>query len=855
MQKLLQYALNPLKYTPMKKLLLFLIAIAFAASGNAMVVDIATGKSVIGSAAKSPDRSIEYVDDGIIVTYKFSHINLHPDELYPGTYSAEIPSFSTSFITGYPAVPCGVGVHIMPSGSEPTLTVLNSTYTDLSYELAPARLPKSMSDTVPYSLDNVPPIEAYSGYWPKEVCEPQPTGMYRHQPLAKVAINPVRYNYDNKTIRVYKEIKYKITFSNNASMADVYYEPLSLLNPNCTLAPNPNGVMPCSSDTPGSSVAANSTFMIISVPQFKETLQEYVKWKKRLGHNVVEYYDSDLSFEKILTKVKQTYDDDLAFKYLLLVGDHQKVPSRTFTEFPGVKIEYGKFITDFYYSCLDSTLDADIDPDIFVGRWPVENISDLETIIDKTIWYEQAPPIDEEFYKTASHFSFFEDGKDIYNPHDGVEDSRFVKTSEDVRNYLINNHDFNISRIYSHYTHKDSTFRYWPRQWSRYYAGEDCMSFPSELLYENGFKWEGKYSDLVSDVNDGVSYILFIGHGMPSSWTKTSGVMFYPANVFEMNNYDRLPVVFSIACHTGMHDNDGCLMRFFLRKKDGGAVATFANTNVAFMDNVGRTTSLLFNAIWSDPGLKMTGINCDISNIPELAWINNTEHKHQFGAILKYQQYGMPAYKFEDVGGGGLKLAFTSIYNRQVLHCFADPSTYYHTSCPKEITGVEVSRTGQCVHVFNPNGKAYIAFYDPIKNVSTRYYGDEAAYCTGVDYGSEYVDVTVYTPDDRPYIDYGKPYYGVINGNKEYGILGYRDLRNGSVEIDFRLSSYAVNKSVEMHIVDPTNGSIVSSWPITNRVADVVSTVSMRADKGVMMAYLMIGGSPTYSMKIYVSKN
>ena len=546
---------------------------------------------------------------------------------------------------------------------------------------------------------------------------------------------------------------------------------------------------------------------------------------------------------------------DSTFMYLLLVGTHNYVPAQRWDlpQDPIIKVpeyEDGHYITDFKYACLDSK--NDIDPDIFVGRWPVEFVSELESIIDKTIWYEKMPPIDEVFYKTASHFSFFEDGSKA-GTNDGVEDSRFVKTSEDVRNYLMSNHNFNISRIYSHYTSKDSTFRYWPRQWNGRYAGADSMNFPSELLYENGFEWAGNVMDLLDEVNEGVSYILFTGHGSAPLWGYEHGSMLLSQNIDYMNNYDRLPIVFSIACNTGMHDHPGCLMRCFLRKKDGGAVAAFANTNISYYDKIGRIVSLLFNAIWPKPGLKMFGVNCDLGNVPELSWMTELEHNHQLGAILKYQQYGMPINI--SGGGSGRNPAIWGEYERGVLHLFGDPSTYYHTSCPKEITGVEVSRTGQCVHVFNPNGKAYIAFYDPIKNKSVRYYGDEATYCTGVNYGSEYVDVTVYTPDDRPYIDYGKPYYGVINGNKEYGILGYRDLRNGGVEIDFRLSSYDVNKSVEMHIVDPTTGSIVSSWPITNRVADVVSTVSMQADKGVMMAYLMIGGSPTYSMKIYVSKN
>lgn len=106
-----------------------------------------------------------------------------------------------------------------------------------------------------------------------------------------------------------------------------------------------------------------------------------------------------------------------------------------------------------------------------------------------------------------------------------------------------------------------------------------------------------------------------------------------------------------------------------------------------------------------------------------------------------------------------------------------------------------------------------------------------------------------------PYLDSGEPYLGFIEDTpQKSGITGYHDNQNGSVEIEYILSPQFKNSDVEMHIVDSANGSIISSWPVDKSITGQKTTLSMRTNSGVMIAYLMVNGSPVSHMKMYISK-
>ena len=828
----------------MKHLVLLMLFLPLASSLHArQIIDLSTGQVTNDSVLQVPEKDVEYVGDGIVVTYKIQKAALSEDDLYPGTFNLEIPGFSNCMELRMPGIPMGGDYYIVPKDSEPTVALVSAKYKDLKYELAPARWPMSMSDTVSYSKSNVPVIQPYSGFWPQVVVEELPAGMYRRQPIANAAINPVQYNYDSKTVRVYTEIKYKISFANNKSMADLEFEPGSLLNPNYTLATKAlckTGARSVSTEPiryPGTSVDADAGYLIISVPEFKETLQEFVKWKKRLGYTVTELYDAAWTPDKIKAAVKQKYDNDTTLKYMLIVGNHNIVRSdSTFRMYITTSGKhYETLITDLPYAYMDGV--NDVYPDIYRGRWPIGNKEELQIIIDKTIWFEQKPPRNFKFYRQGSFYSFFEDEN-----QDEYEGSRSVKTCEDVRNYLLTIDDsYTIDRFYNYYYGK--TLKCWPRYWHKYLA--DGTQLPEDLLHENGFNWNYTPSNLIEAVNNGTSFIMFCGHGNFDGWGTKEKIIFNASDVLKMNNYNNFPIVFSMCCYSGMHSNENCFIRSFLRKENGGAVAAFAKTNVGYYNTMGRITSLLFNAIWPEPGLHMVGLDCDIKDYLTSSKLNDYVTNRQLGVILDFAIYGLFPKKYN--------------HNRQVLHCFGDPSLYFRTEYPEILDNyVTVTRISDGVNVrLSDDKNAYIAFYDPISGESVRKYGTEASYFNELN-GAKYVDVVVYTSNCVPYMDLGESYDGMIEEGPDTStrLIGYRDTHNGGVEIDYYMSSSSASQGVTLQVVDLITGNIESTWSLSrDGVVDQKATIGMRCSSGVKVAYLFIGGAPMGNgMKMFVSK-
>lgn len=821
----------------MKKTILFAILSLLALSLQARhIIDLTTGQVSADTLLLSPERDVEYVEDGIVVTYKIRRAALDEDDLYAGTFNIEIPGFTACSSLRMPGLPMGGDFFIVPRDSEPSVSLVSARHRDLKYELAPARWPMSMSDTVSYSKDNVPAIQPYSGFWPQEVLEEQPSGMYRRQPIANAAVNPVSYNYDSRTVRVYTEIKYKISFANSKSMADLEFEPGSLLNPNYSLPTKAlkkvgrrvleNGVL----QIPGSNVDANAGYLVISVPEFESTLQEFVKWKKRLGYNVTELYDAAWTPEKIKAAVKQQYDNDSTLVYILFVGDHRKIP--------GVKSKRSsnsnEFMSDLSYGCYDD----DSFPDFYRGRIPVFTEDELQVYIDKMLWYEQAPPADLNFYNTSAHFSFFSDGETKNAKHDGIADDNFAWCSEKVRDYMLANLNFNVKRIYSHFI--DSRFHefcFWPLKWS------NNKPLPPDLLHENGFNWNYGASDLVDAVNEGVSYVLYRGHGGPEGWGNKQKLIFEPSDVTNMHNGNKLPIVFSITCLSGKNDGDTCVVRSFLTAPNGGAVGVYAATEETYNDWNNHITTLFFNTIWPHPGFKLYDLFDKEMTLPFFS-----ESVKQLGAILDNVVYNIPN-------------GISGIFHRKTYHLFGDPSMYFRTEQPEVLDDyIEITRIegGRGTRVYLRDGKkAFIAFYDPIDNKVVRKYGDEAAYFTNDIGGSKYVDIVVYTENSVPYMDFGEKYYGVIEDTPNTGtrFLGYQNM-GGGVMIDYYMSSSAANQGVEIWIQDVLTGRIESTWPLSgDGVCDQKASIGMRCSTGVKIAYMVVGGMPQPdTMKMYVSR-
>ena len=94
------------------------------------IIDLSTGLVTNDSVLQVPEKNVEYVGDGIIVTYKIQKAALSEDDLYTGTFNLEIPGFSNCMELCMPGIPMGGDYYIVPKDSEPNVALVSAKYKD-----------------------------------------------------------------------------------------------------------------------------------------------------------------------------------------------------------------------------------------------------------------------------------------------------------------------------------------------------------------------------------------------------------------------------------------------------------------------------------------------------------------------------------------------------------------------------------------------------------------------------------------------------------------------------------------------------------------------------------------------------
>lgn len=145
-------------------------------------------------------------------------------------------------------------------------------------------------------------------------------------------------------------------------------------------------------------------YIIITDSDFTETLQPLAEWKIQKGVPTIirtlDWIEQEFPLgvdlaEKMRNFIRWSYENR-GTKYVLLAGDVEFVPSRNITT-GGFT-----FATDYYFSDLDGTWNADQDgifgevvdnldgyPEVYVSRIPVRNASDIERFTEKLFQYEK----------------------------------------------------------------------------------------------------------------------------------------------------------------------------------------------------------------------------------------------------------------------------------------------------------------------------------------------------------------------------------------------------------------------------------------------------------------------------------
>lgn len=512
---------------------------------------------------------------------------------------------------GTPDLPKYTASVIIPDQADMQIEILNAQYTDYnSIDVAPSKgnFTRDINpSSVPYWYSEVYNKNAF---YPQKLTDLRTPHIIREYRGQTVVFYPFQYNPVTRVLRVYTQMTVKISvksmFGGENPLLTKHNHPLDrnfeltyqrhFLNYNVI----------SSGKTTYTPVNDYGKMLIICHDAFAAAVQPLVTWKKQKG----------ISTELVLTSVTgttptaiknyiQNYYNLNGLTFVLLIGDHAQIPA-----YPAVA---GASDNTYTY-----VVGLDHYPDLFIGRLSADNITDVQTQVNKIITYEKTPMTGATWYKNAVGIASDEGPGD-----DGEYDYQHLRN---IRTKLMGFTYSNVAELY------DGS-----------QGGADAPGNPTP-------------SDLQTLLTSGLSLINYTGHGSSVSFATTG---YSNTHINASTNGNKLPIIFSVACVNGDFTSGTCFAETWLRKANGGAVATLMST---------------INQSWSPP---MEGQD-EMNDILSQQYLTNK--KFTFGGVAMNGCMKMN----DSYGAAGEEMTDT-------WTIFGDPSLMYFTDAPSPLTATHVA--------------------------------------------------------------------------------------------------------------------------------------------------------------------
>jgi len=420
----------------------------------------------------------------------------------------QIPDCERTKVKGAPDLPKITQSVVIPDHTDMKVNLSKSKYVELDgIDIVPSKgvLSREIDpSTVPYEYG-----EVYSKdvFYPSDIVKGNDPYIIRNVRGKSVTVYPVQYNPVTKKVRIYTRLVIDMVPSGtkgvnalqknaNVKNDDVFENVLSnhFLN-----------------YKPSTSKLSENTkkMLIVSYSSFMSAMEEFKAWKESIGYTVDLINYSDIGSSSALKNYVQNQYDQNGTGYLLLVGDHAQVPSSS-TSAGYSDNNYG------YTSGSDHYLD------IFVGRFSAENSTQLQTQIDRTIYYES---------QVNSSDTWFKNGVGIAS-NEGTGGGGDDNESDEQH---MNNIEYDL----------------------------EGYGYTMDRIYQDG----GSASQLSSALNNGRGIINYVGHGSNTSW---SSMYYSQTDVNNLSNDHKLPFVISVACVVGNFTGMTCFSETWLRATNNG---------------------------------------------------------------------------------------------------------------------------------------------------------------------------------------------------------------------------------------------------------------------------------------------
>ena len=319
--------------------------------------------------------------------------------------------------------------------------------------------------------------------------------------VAPLIIRPVSYDSASRTLRVIDHAVIRIEMDGSLGENVLHNSP--------RIGPSWNDYFKATVLNYDSTLADRSgepeNYLIFTRDEFEPRLQGFIAWKELEGFHVDVLRRSELppwpSPAQLKNAIQQFYDGPNTPAYVLFCGDESATPI-FYTYDP---THPGDYADDHYYAMLAGD---DLLPDVFLGRLPAEDASELSTMLAKIMKYEQrADEIPLSFFQSAMMVA------------SNLEESQ-VTTKEQTRERL---------ETYCGYTNT-STFYEWD---------------------------DNTAAAVIEGINAGVSIINYRGEGWRTGWNPLHIYWFDFDQVYQLNNTNQTPFVTSIGCGVSLFNESG----------------------------------------------------------------------------------------------------------------------------------------------------------------------------------------------------------------------------------------------------------------------------------------------------------
>jgi hypothetical protein len=465
-------------------------------------------------------------DESIVVKFNIDGFYMTPVTTPNGReYTISVPEMVSMLEAGSPDLPIYAVSAIIPDLALMKVRVLESSFTDIpNMEIAPSKGNFSRQtdpETVPYTYGEAYQTDAFFPVLQSEIQEAYILRDYRGQAMS---VFPFAYNPITKTLRVYTELVIEMyedgiggenQFSRTNDIMKLEREFKSIYAHHFINFDDSNRNI----------LDEEGNMLVISHGPYMEAVEPLLDWKKTIGRPIEMVDVSSIGTTTAAIKAFiQDYYDDNGLTHLLLVGDHQHVPSQSMS---------GGF-SDNFYGYLTGN---DSYSEVFVGRFSAESVADVETQVQRTIEYERDMDESDTWLNVGLGIARNEGAG---NGHNGGE-ADFVHMDY-IRDTLLN------------YTY--STV------WREYDGNVPGVPNTNATIMMQRF-------------NDGVSVTNFCNHGHQNGWSVGN---FSSSNVTQLTNNGKLPYIWSVACDNGRFTNGTCFAEVWMRSthngEPSGAIAT-----------------------------------------------------------------------------------------------------------------------------------------------------------------------------------------------------------------------------------------------------------------------------------------